>query len=595
METHDFDVLVLGAGGAGLRAALAASEAGARVAVVCKSLLGKSQTVMGAALAAALPAPESPDRWELHFADTVRGARGVNHWRMAELLAREAPGRVLELEAWGALLGRTAQGGIRLGEGSGHRHPRLARSGQHQTGLELLRTLQAQLATRGIPVFAEHAVVELLKSGERVGGALALRRADGAAVLFEAGAVVVATGGCGKAYAFTSNFHDSTGDGCALGLRAGAALVDMEFVQFHPTGMVAPASARGLLVAESIRNFGGVMRNARNERFLFNHVPESYRAEIAETEAEADAWYETPAGRRPPELLPRDDVSRAIDAEIRAGRGTPNGGVWLDIGSRRPAETIRRLLPHMYRQFLDLADVDITAQPMQVAPTCHYMMGGLHVDPETCAASVPGLFAAGETAGGLHGANRLNGNGISELLVFGERAGRHAAQSSGFQSNVNREDAERLAREARAPLGRAHGENPHALQRRLQEGMQRFAGLTRDESGLRAGLAAIEEVGDRLASASAPGGPGANAAWQCALDLRSLVLVAEAIVRSALARRETRGAHVRADFPAAAAGLEALNVVATHAGGRLQTELQGRPAVPPAFQQLLEETDEALA
>ncbi|MGE5639607.1 MAG: FAD-binding protein [Clostridia bacterium] len=597
MDTVDFDVLVLGAGGAGLRAAVAASEEGARVGVVCKSLLGKSQTVMGAALAAVLNSGSSRDKWEDHFADTLRGGRMVNQWRMAELLAREAPKRVLELESWGALFGRTLDGRIRLGEGSGHRHARLARSGQHQTGLELLRTLQAQLAVRGIAVFAEHAVVELLRDGGRIAGALAFRRATGDPVVFRARSIVVATGGCGKAYAFTSNFHDSTGDGCALALRAGAELVDMEFVQFHPTGMVAPESARGLLVAESIRNFGGVLRNALGERFLFRYVPDAYRAEIAESEAEADAWYERPSGRRPPELMPRDDVSRAMASEIRAGRGTPNGGVWLDIASRRAAGDIRRLLPHMYRQFIDLADVDITREPMDVAPTCHYMMGGVRVDPESCASSVPGLFAAGETAGGLHGANRLNGNGISELLVFGERAGRHAAlhaRESG-SSSVDAARVDRSVLEARKPLGRGEGENPHRLQRSLQEIMQESVGLMRDEAGLRAALASIEEARGRMESLAAPGGPRANAAWQCALDLRSLVLVAEAIARSALARQESRGAHLRADFPASSSALESVNAVARLTDAGIEVALKPARPLPGALRSLLAQTNEAVA
>jgi succinate dehydrogenase / fumarate reductase flavoprotein subunit len=480
-----YDVLVIGAGGAGLRAALAAADRGAKVAVVSKSLIGKSQTVMGAALAAALGEGESPDFWRLHCDDTLNGGRQVNQWRMAQLLAQEAPARVKEMEAWGALFGRDAKGGLRLGEGSGHSRPRLVRAGQHTTGLELLRTLQNRALARGIDVFAECVVVELMKAGDEVAGALAFRRDSGAAIVFCAPAVVLATGGIGKAYAFTSNFYDSTGDGEALALMAGAQLIDMEFVQFHPTGMVAPESARGLLVAESIRNFGGVLLNSRGERFMFRYVPEGRRTEIAESAAEADRWYDEPArARRPPELLPRDDVSRAIEMEIRAGRGTANGAVLLDIASRRPASFIRRMLSHMYRQFLDLADVDITAQPMEVAPTCHYMMGGVRVSPESCASSVPGLFAAGEVAGGLHGANRLNGNGISELLVFGERAGRHAAAHAATRVRVparDREQLEAAERRALAPLARAEGEDPYSLLRELQALMQRQAGLVRSE------------------------------------------------------------------------------------------------------------------
>jgi succinate dehydrogenase / fumarate reductase, flavoprotein subunit len=429
---RSYDVVVIGAGGAGLRAALAAAEEGARVAVVSKSLMGKSQTVMGAALAAVLGEESGRDSWQAHYADTVRGAREVNQWRMAQLLAQEAPERVRELESWGMLFDRATDGDVRLGEGSGHRHARLARTDGHRTGLELLRTMQNRATGLGVDLYCECAIVELLtqdgRPGGRIAGALGCRRDSGEAIVFSAGAVVLATGGIGKAYAFTSNFQDATGDGHALANRAGADLVDMEFVQFHPTGMVAPESARGLLVAESIRNLGGVLLNAAGERFMFRYVPESYRAEIAETAEEADRWYADPSGRMPPELLPRDQVSRAMESEIQAGRGTPNGGVILDIASRRPADTIRKALPHMYRQFLDLADVDIGTRVMEVAPTCHYMMGGVRVDADTCAASVEGLFAAGETAGGLHGANRLNGNGISELIVFGRRAGQAAAR-----------------------------------------------------------------------------------------------------------------------------------------------------------------------
>ncbi len=596
---RSYDVLVIGAGGAGLRAALTAADSGARVAVVSKSLLGKSQTVMGAALAAVLGEGDAsyagPDSWQEHYADTVRGARHVNQWRMAQVLAQEAPLRVRELESWGMLFDRAGDGDVRLAEGSGHRHARLSRLG-HRTGLELLRVMQVRLAERGVDLYPECSIVELLTDSGRVTGAFGYRRESGVPLTFAAPAVLLATGGIGKAYAFTSNFYDSTGDGHALAHRAGAELIDMEFVQFHPTGMVAPESARGLLVAESIRNFGGVLLNASGERFMFRYVPDSYRAEIAETAQEADRWYANPRdARRPPELLPRDEVSRAMESEIRSGRGTPNGGVILDIASRRPAEYIRRALPHMYRQFLDLADVDIGTQAMEVAPTCHYMMGGVRVDPDSCAATVEGLFAAGETAGGLHGANRLNGNGISELIVFGHRAGeaaaRHARQAR--KSSPDPEQVARADRVARAPLGRESGENPHQLQRELQQLMQGAAALVRTEAGLAQALRGIEALAGRAERIAAPGGSAANPAWQCALDMRSLLTVAEAVVRSALERRETRGAHVREDHPAANPALSRANVVIPGGPGALAPTLVPRAEPPEDLRHLAFEAAEA--
>ena len=594
-RSRRYDVLVIGAGGAGLRAALAAADEGARVAVVSKSLLGKSQTVMGAALASVLGDGQGKDSWQDHYADTVRGARHVNQWRMAQLLAQEAPARVRELEAWGMLFDRAPDGDVRLAQGSGHRNARLARLG-HRTGLELLRVMQARMAARGVELYCECSIVDLLTQSGSICGAFGYRKDSGDALTFVAPAVVLATGGIGKAYAFTSNFYDSTGDGQALANRAGADLVDMEFVQFHPTGMVAPESARGLLVAESIRNFGGVLLNASGERFMFRYVPESYRPEIAETEAEADRWYADPSGRRPPELLPRDEVSRAMESEIRAGRGTPNGAVILDIASRRPADYIRKALPHMYRQFLDLADVDIGTQGMEVAPTCHYMMGGVRVDPDTCAATIEGLFAAGETAGGLHGANRLNGNGISELIVFGNRAGAAAARHArgiARKPEADPTQVEKVDREVRAPLNRTRGENPHLLQRELQQLMQSAAGLVRTEAGLVEALRGIQSISTRAANLAAPGGCAANAAWQCALDLRSLIPVAEAVVRSALERRESRGAHVRDDYPEADPALSRANIVIRGQAGFLQAVLAPCAEPPEELQVLTLEGVEA--
>jgi succinate dehydrogenase / fumarate reductase flavoprotein subunit len=585
-----YDVLVIGAGGAGLRAAVAAADEGARVAVIAKSLLGKSQTVMGAALAAAMGGGPRP--WGGHFTDTWRGGREVNQWRMVQLLAEEAPARVREMQAWGALFNRDARGDIHLGEGSGHRGPRLVRAGLSNTGLELLRTLQARSRERGVEIFGETAVVELLKDGERIAGAFGFRKGTGAAVTFLAPSVVLATGGLGKLYAFTSNFYDSTGDGYALALRAGAELVDMEFVQFHPTGMVAPDSARGLLVAESIRNVGGVLRNAAGERFMFRYVPDGYRAEFAETEGEADSWYDHPGSvRRPPELLPRDDVSRAIDSEIRAGRGTAKGGVLLDISTRRNASFIRKWLPGMYRQFKDLAEVDITSQAMEVAPTCHYMMGGVRVEAETCASSVPGLYAAGEAAGGLHGANRLNGNAITELLVFGHRAGKHAAQHAKRAAPPAADEAQtaQIERAARAPLARPGGESPFAIQYELQQLMQQEAGLTRSEEGLARALKRLQSLRERSQRLSVPSIEQQNPAWHCALDLRSLIAVAETVLRSALSRRESRGAHVRSDYADIDAELGMANNVARRSGDAI--EIRSTPGEPltPELRALVEE------
>src|SRR5436309_2174515 len=428
-ESHDYDVVVVGAGGAGLRAAVEASAAGARTALVCKSLLGKAHTVMAeGGIAAALGNVYPEDNWRVHFRDTMRGGKLINNWRMAQIHAQEAPERVLELEEWGALFDRTADGRILQRDFGGHRYARLAHVGD-RTGLEMIRTLQQHAVHRGIDVFMECTITRLLKDGERVCGAFAYRRDVGMFVIFKARAVVLATGGVGKAYAITSNSWEYTGDGHSLALWAGADLIDMEFVQFHPTGMVWPPSVRGILVTEGVRGDGGVLKNSPGDRFMFRYIPEMFRAETAETEEEADRWYtDKKNARRTPDLLPRDEVARAINSEVKEGRGSPHGGVLLDIATRRDAEYIRRRLPSMYQQFMELADVDITKEAMEVGPTCHYVMGGVRVDAETQASTVPGLFAAGEVAGGMHGANRLGGNSLSDLLVFGRRAGLHAAE-----------------------------------------------------------------------------------------------------------------------------------------------------------------------
>src|SRR6202022_2197663 len=465
-ETHDHDVLIIGAGGAGLRAALGALAQGAKVAVVCKSLLGKAHTVMAeGGIAAAMASVDTADDWRTHFRDTMRGGKLLNNWRMAQIHAQEAPARVLELEEWGALFDRTKEGLILQRDFGGHRYARLAHVGD-RTGLEMIRTLQQHAVHRGIDVYMECTLQRLLKDGDRVSGAIGYWRENGRFIVFKARAVVLATGGIGKAYKITSNSWEYTGDGIALALDAGADLIDMEMVQFHPTGMVWPPSVRGILVTESVRGDGGTLKNSAGDRFMFKYVPDFFRAETADTEAEADAWYLDKKNRRTPDLLPRDEVARAINAEVKAGRGTEHGGVFLDIASRRPAEYIRKRLPSMYQQFRELADVDITTQPMEVGPTCHYMMGGVRVEADTAATSVPGLFAAGEVAAGLHGANRLGGNSLSDLLVFGRRAGLYAAEyarNCADQPSIDSTDVELAAGAMLAPFdrpGAGDGENP---------------------------------------------------------------------------------------------------------------------------------------
>ena len=488
-ETHDFDVVVVGAGGAGLRAAVEASAAGARTALVCKSLLGKAHTVMAeGGIAAALGNVYPEDNWRVHFRDTMRGGKLLNNWRMAQIHAQEAPERVLELEEWGALFDRTEDGRILQRDFGGHRYARLAHVGD-RTGLEMIRTLQQHAVHRGIDVFMECTITRLLKDGDRIAGAFGYWRESGKFVVFRAPAVVLATGGIGKAYKITSNSWEYTGDGHALALWAGADLMDMEFVQFHPTGMVWPLSVRGILVTEGVRGDGGVLRNNDGERFMFRYIPEMFAAETADTEEEADRWYTDKKGaRRTPDLLPRDEVARAINTETKEGRGSPHGGVFLDIATRRDAEYIKRRLPSMYHQFRELADVDITKEPMEVGPTCHYVMGGVRVDPETQSSTVPGLFAAGEVAAGLHGANRLGGNSLSDLLVFGRRAG----QARGGVRRLPRHPAGRrpggdrgAAPGRRSARSKAARENPYAIQGDLQECMHNLVGIIRTEDELK--------------------------------------------------------------------------------------------------------------
>src|SRR3712207_4132507 len=594
LERHHYDVVVVGAGGAGLRAAIAAHEAGARTAVVCKSLLGKAHTVMAeGGIAAAMGNAYPEDNWRVHFRDTMRGGKMLNHWRMAQLHAQEAPDRVRELEDWGALFDRTDSGLISQRDFGGHRYARLAHVGD-RTGLELIRTLQQRTVALGIDVFMECTVTRLLRDADGIVGAFGYWRESGRFVAWQAPSVVLATGGIGKAYKVTSNSWEYTGDGHSLALQAGASLVNMEFVQFHPTGMVWPPSVRGLLVTESVRGDGGILRNSAGNRFMFDYIPDYFRKETAESEEEADRWYEDKKNnRRPPELLPRDEVARAINSEVKAGRGSPHGGVFLDIASRRPAEYVRRRLPSMYHQFKELADVDITAEPMEVGPTCHYVMGGVEVDPDTAAASVPGLFAAGEVAGGMHGSNRLGGNSLSDLLVFGRRAGVAAAEHAGKRAGVvalREEVLAEAARAALAPFDREGGENPYAVQSELQQTMHDLVGIIRTAPEMERALERIAVLRERVAALSVEGHRQYNPGWHLALDLPHLLAVSECIARAALAREESRGGHTRDDFPATDPEWGRTNLVCTRTpDGALAVTRQPLPEMPPELAEVFEE------
>ncbi|SFN87009.1 succinate dehydrogenase subunit A [Geodermatophilus obscurus] len=593
-ERHAYDVVVVGAGGAGLRAAIAAHEAGARTAVVCKSLLGKAHTVMAeGGIAAAMGNAWPEDGWRVHFRDTMRGGKMLNHWRMAQLHAQEAPDRVRELEDWGALFDRTPDGLISQRDFGGHRFARLAHVGD-RTGLELIRTLQQRTVALGVDVFMECTVTRLLTDDEGVTGAFGYWRESGRFVAWEAPSVVLATGGIGKAYKVTSNSWEYTGDGHSLALQAGAGLVNMEFVQFHPTGMVWPPSVRGILVTESVRGDGGVLRNSAGNRFMFDYIPDYFRKETAETEDEADRWYDDKKNnRRPPELLPRDEVARAINSEVKAGRGSPHGGVFLDIASRRPAEYVRRRLPSMYHQFKELADVDITAEAMEVGPTCHYVMGGVEVDPDTAAAGVPGLFAAGEVAGGMHGSNRLGGNSLSDLLVFGRRAGaaaaEHAAKRSGLVA-LAEEALTDAARAALAPFEREGGENPYTVQQDLQQTMHDLVGIIRTAPEMEQALTRIAALRERVAALSVEGHRQYNPGWHLALDLPHLLVVSECIARAALEREESRGGHTRDDFPAADPEWGRTNLVCSRAAdGAVTVARRPLPQMPPELAEVFEE------
>ena len=597
-ENHEFDVLVVGAGGAGLRAAIEASAHGAKTALVCKSLLGKAHTVMAeGGIAAAMGNVYPEDNWQVHFRDTMRGGKMLNNWRMAQLHAQEAPERVYELERWGALFDRTKDGRILQRPFGGHKYDRLAHVGD-RTGLEMIRTLQQHAVHQGIEVFMECAISRLLKDGDRISGAVGYWRENGRLILFRAKTVVLATGGIGKAYAVTSNSWEYTGDGHSLAYWAGADLIDMEFVQFHPTGMVWPPSVKGILVTEGVRGDGGTLRNADGERFMFGYIPEFFRSETADTEEEADRWYDDKLNnRRTPDLLPRDEVARAINSEVKAGRGSPHGGVYLDIATRRPAEYIRRRLPSMYHQFKQLADVDITAAPMEVGPTCHYMMGGVRVDADTAASTVPGLFAAGECAGGMHGANRLGGNSLSDLLVFGLRAGAGAAEYAkrlSAQPEVDTKEADAISADVLGHFDRDGKENPYAIQQDLQTTMHTLVGIIRTESELQEALVKIRELKERAAHTGVEGNRQYNPGWHLAMDLRSLLTVSEAITLAAIERTESRGAHTREDYPQTDTEWGNYNIAA-HLGsdGEVQVAKEPLPVMPAELAELLKEAAKA--
>ena len=569
VERHSYDVVVIGAGGAGLRAVIEARQRGLSVAVVCKSLFGKAHTVMAeGGCAAAMGNANERDSWQVHYRDTMRGGKFLNNWRMAELHAKEAPDRVWELETYGALFDRTPDGRISQRNFGGHTYPRLAHVGD-RTGLELIRTMQQKIVSlqqddlreygdyeAKLKVFAECTVTELLKDGDRIAGAFGYWRESGRFILFDTPAVVLATGGIGKSFKVTSNSWEYTGDGHALALRAGANLINMEFVQFHPTGMVWPPSVKGILVTEGVRGDGGVLKNSDEKRFMFDYVPDVFKGQYADSEEEADRWYtDQENNRRTPDLLPRDEVARAINSEVKEGRGSPHGGVFLDIASRMTPEEIRKRLPSMYHQFKELADVDITAEPMEVGPTCHYVMGGIEVDPDTAASSVRGLFAAGECSGGMHGSNRLGGNSLSDLLVFGRRAGLGAASYvEGLQTrpSVAQSDIDDAARIALAPFDppvEGVEENPYTLHSELQVSMNDLVGIIRKAGEIEQALAKLDEIKKRIRNVTVEGHRQFNPGWHLAVDLRNMLLVSECVARAALLRTESRGGHTRDDFP----------------------------------------------
>lgn len=567
LERHEYDVVVIGAGGAGLRAVIEARERGLRVAVVTKSLFGKAHTVMAeGGCAAAMRNVNTKDSWQVHFGDTMRGGKFLNNWRMAELHAQEAPDRVWELETYGALFDRTKDGKISQRNFGGHTYPRLAHVGD-RTGLEIIRTLQQKIVSlqqedkrelgdyeARIKVFHETSITELIKDGNRIAGAFGYYRETGKFVLFSAPAIVLATGGIGKSFKVSSNSWEYTGDGHALALRAGSGLINMEFIQFHPTGMVWPLSVKGILVTEGVRGDGGVLKNSDGKRFMFDYIPEVFKGQYAESEEEADQWLkDNDSARRTPDLLPRDEVARAINEEVKAGRGSPHGGVYLDIASRMPTEEIKRRLPSMYHQFIELAEVDITKDEMEVGPTCHYVMGGIEVDPDSGAAATQGLFAAGECSGGMHGSNRLGGNSLSDLLVFGRRAGLGASdyvRSLSERPAVSDAALEAATKLALSPFEpKPNPENPYTLHSELQQSMNDLAGIIRKQQELEEVLVRIDELKKRYENVSVDGGRVFNPGWHLAIDMRNMLLVSECVAKAALQRTESRGGHTRDDFP----------------------------------------------
>ena len=598
IERHDFDVVIVGAGGAGLRAAIESRASGLRTAIICKSLFGKAHTVMAeGGIAASMGNVNSNDNWQVHFRDTMRGGKFQNHWRMAELHAKESPDRVWELETYGALFDRTPDGKISQRNFGGHEYPRLAHVGD-RTGLELIRTLQQKIVSlqqedfkesgdyeSRIKVFAELTVTEILKTDDKVSGVLGYWRENGKFVLFQAPAVVLATGGIGKSFKVTSNSWEGTGDGHALALKAGGNLMHMEFVQFHPTGMVWPPSVKGILVTESVRGDGGVLKNSEGKRFMFNYIPAIFKDKYAETEEEADGWYENPdSNRRPPELLPRDEVARAINSEVKAGRGSPHGGVFLDVSTRLKPEVIKKRLPSMWHQFKELADVDITKQAMEVGPTCHYVMGGIQVDPDTGAATgVPGLFAAGEVAGGMHGSNRLGGNSLSDLLVFGRRAGVGASayvKSLSTKPKVSEQVIEKALNAALAPFNGTSDENPYAVHQELQQVMNDLVGIIRDGAEMRDAITKLEGLKKRAKNVTVKGERQFNPGWHLSLDLENMLLVSESIAKSALVREESRGGHTRNDFPTMDKNWRPKHVINSWNGSNVETKIESIPPMP---------------
>jgi succinate dehydrogenase / fumarate reductase, flavoprotein subunit len=584
IQTIDHDVMVIGAGGAGLRAAIAASGHGLNTGVISKSLLGKAHTVMAeGGMSAAMGNVDSRDNWKVHFRDTMRGGKFLNVWRMAELHAKQAPDRVRELEEWGAVFDRTKDGLISQRNFGGHRYPRLAHVGD-RTGLELIRSLQDHGIHQGIHFHMECTALELLKDGDRIAGVLAYWRETGRFVIFRCKAVILATGGGGKAWPVTSNSWEYTGDGIAMAYEAGAELMDLEFTQFHPTGMVWPFSVRGILVTEGVRGDGGILKNNKGERFMFNYISERFAPETADTVEEANRWLDgDKEARRPPELLTRDEVARAITAEIKAGRGSPHGGVFLDIASRRDADFIKRKLPSMYHQFKELAEVDITKEPMEVGPTLHYFMGGIRVDADSQMTTVPGLFACGECAAGLHGANRLGGNSLSDLVVFGKLAGDGAKGYIGALSATPKpinDQVEAAIRRATEILNRTEGTNPYLLHGKLEETMSKGVGIVRKKDELETAVAELETLKDDAKTMKAPGASQYNPGWHEALSMRSLLVTSEAVTRAALMREESRGAHTRLDHPGESAEWVKYNVIIKKGANGMEVEKRPKPEGP---------------